>query len=348
LRRGNLKAVVYEKYGPPEILQLKEIEKPVPKHDEVLIRVYAATVPAEALLLRSLPFSPLMWFLTRIGIGLIKPRRTILGSELAGEIESVGKDVKRFKEGDRVFGSDLSGLGAYAEYKCMPEDAVLALKPENITYEEAAPVCGALAAWNLLKNKANIRSGQKVLINGVSGSVGTAAVQIANYFGTEVTGVCSTTNLELVKSLGADKVIDYSKEDFTQSGETYDVIYDTYDTVLKNSFSRCRGSLTQTGVYLSALPTLALLLQMLWTSKIGSKRAIFSATGLRPVPERLIFLEELIELTKAGKIRTVIDRCYPLEQIAEAHRYVEKGYKKGNVVITVEHDNKTSRLGGNS
>ncbi len=339
-----MKAIVYEKYGPPEILQLKEVEKPVPKDNEVLIRVYATTVPAEALLLRSLPFSPLLWFLTRIGIGLIKPRKTILGSELAGEIESVGKDVKRFKEGDSVFGSDLSGLGAYAEYKCMPEDGVLALKPENITYEEAAPVCGALAAWNLLKNKANVRSGQKVLINGVSGSVGTAAVQIAKYLGTEVTGVCNTINLELVKSLGADKVIDYTKEDFTQSGDTYDVIYDTYDTydtVVKNSFARCKGSLTQRGVYLSAVPTLALLLQMLWTSKIGSKRAIFSATGLRPVPERLIFLEELIELTKAGKIKTVIDRCYPLEQIAEAHRYVEKGYKKGNVVITVEYDNKT-------
>jgi NADPH:quinone reductase-like Zn-dependent oxidoreductase len=277
----------------------------------------------------------------RIGIGLRKPRKTILGSELAGEIESVGKDVKRFKEGDQVFGSDLSGLGAYAEYKCMPEEGVLALKPANITYEEAAPVCGALAAWNLLKNKASIRSGQKVLINGVSGSVGTAAVQIAKYFGAEVTGVCSTTNLELVKSLGADKVIDYTKEDFTQSGETYDVIYDTYDTVIKNSFSHCKGSLTQRGVYLSAVPTLAILLQMLWTSKIGSKKAKFSATGLRPVAERLIFLKELIELIEAGKIKSVIDRRYPLEQIVEAHRYVEKGHKKGNVVITVEHNNKT-------
>jgi NADPH:quinone reductase-like Zn-dependent oxidoreductase len=336
-----MKAVVYERYGPPEVLQLKEVEKPVPKDNEVLIRVYATTVPAEALLLRSFPFSPLLWFLTRIAIGLRKPRKTILGSELAGEIESVGKDVKRFKEGDQVFGSDLSGLGAYAEYKCMPEEGVLALKPANITYEEAAPVCGALAAWNLLKNKANIRSGQKVLINGVSGSVGTAAVQIAKYFGAEVTGVCSTTNLELVKSLGADKVIDYTKEDFTQNGETYDVIYDTYDTVIKNSFSRCKDSLTQRGVYLSAVPTLTILFQMLWTSKIGSKKVKFSATGLRPVAERLTFLKELIELIEAGKIKPVIDRRYPLEQIAEAHRYVEKGHKKGNVVITVDHNNKT-------
>jgi len=335
-----MKAVLYEKYGPPEVLQLKEVEKPVPKNNEVLIKVYAATVPAEALLLRSLPFSPLLWFLTRIGIGLIKPRKTMLGSELAGEIESVGKDVRLFKEGDQVFGSDLSGLGAYAEYKCMPERGVLEIKPANITYEEAAPVCGALAAWNLLKNIASIESGQKVLINSVSGSVGTAAVQIAKYFGAEVTGVCSTTNLELVKSLGADEVIDYTKEDFTQRGGTYDVIYDTYDTydtIVKNSFVHCKGSLTERGVYLSAIPTLTILLQMFWTSRIGGKKAIFSATGLRPVPERLVFLRELVQLIEAGKIKSVIDKCYPLEQIAEAHRYVEKGYKKGNVVVTIKH-----------
>ncbi len=335
-----MKAVLYEKYGPPELLQLKEVEKPVPKDSEVLIKVYAATVPAEALLLRSLPFSPLLWFLTRIGIGLIKPRKTMLGSELAGEIESVGKDVRSFKEGDKVFGSDLSGLGAYAEYKCMPEGGVLAIKPANMTYEEAAPVCGALAAWNLLKNMANIQSGQKVLINSVSGSVGTAAVQIAKYFGAEVTGVCNTTNIELVKSLGADNVIDYTSEDFTQTGHTYDVIYDTYDTydtIVKNSFTHCKGSLRERGIYISAIPTVTILLQMLWTSKINGKKAIFSATGLRPVPERRILLRELVELIEAGKIKSIIDKCYPLEQIAEAHRYVEKGYKKGNVVIAIEH-----------
>jgi NADPH:quinone reductase-like Zn-dependent oxidoreductase len=335
-----MRAVLYEKYGPPELLQLKEVKKPIPKDNEVLIKVYAATVPAEALLLRSLPFSPLLWFLTRIGIGLIKPRKTMLGSELAGEIESVGKDVRSFKEGDKVFGSDLSGLGAYAEYKCMPEGGVLAIKPANMTYEEAAPVCGALAAWNLLKNMANIQSGQKVLINSVSGSVGTAAVQIAKYFGAEVTRVCSTTNLELVKSLGADNVIDYTREDFTQTGHTYDVIYDTYDTydaIVKNSFTHCKGSLRERGIYISAIPTVTVLLQMLWTSKINGKKAIFSATGLRPVPERRILLRELVELIEAGKIKSVIDKCYPLEKIAEAHRYVEKGYKKGNVVIAIEH-----------
>ena len=327
-----MKAIVYEKYGPPDVLQLKDVEKPVPKDNEVLIRVHAASVPAEALLLRSFPLSPLLWFLMRIKIGLRKPRKTILGSELAGEIEAVGKDVKLFKEGDQVFGSDLSGLGAYAEYKCMPEKGVLAIKPANLTYEEAAPVCGALAAWNLLKNKANIQSGQKVLINGASGSVGTFAVQLAKYYGAEVTGVCSTTNLELVKSLGADKVIDYTKEDFTKSGQTYDIIF---DTVGKKTFLQCKNSLNQKGIYLNTVIGLAILLQMLWTSKIGSKKAMIDFTGQIPASERtkdLIFLKELIE---AGKIKAVIDRRYPLEQIAEAHRYVETGHKKGNVVITL-------------
>ena len=328
-----MKAIVYEKYGPPEVLQLKEVEKPIPEDNEVLIRVYAATVAAEDPMMRSFTFSPLFWLPLRIAFGLIRPRKTILGSELAGEIESVGKDVKLFRKGDQVFGVDINGLGAYAEYKCLPEEGVLAIKPANVTYEEAAPVCGALAAWNILRDKANIQSGQKVLINGASGSIGTAAVQIARYFGAEVTGVCSTSNLELVKSLGADKVIDYTKKDFTKSGQTYDIIF---DTVSKSSFLRCKGSLTQRGVYLSAIPGLAIILQMLWTSKFGSKKAKFSATGLRPVSERLIFLKELIELVEAGRIKTVIDRCYPLEQAAEAHRYVEQDRKQGNVAIAIQ------------
>ena len=327
-----MKAIVCTKYGPPEVLQLKEVEKPVPKDNEVLIRVYAATVGLSDLMTRK--GAP---FLTRFFTGLVRPKNPILGAEFAGEIEAVGNDVKLFKKGDQVFGADLSSLGAYAEYKCLPEDGVLAIKPANVTWAEAAPVCGALAAWNFLTDQATIQSGQKVLINGASGSIGTTAVQIARYFGAEVTGVCSTTNVELVKSLGADQVIDYTKEDFTKTGQTWDVIFDAEN---KSSFSRCKGSLTQKGVYLKTFPGLTILLQMLWTSKIGSKKAKISATGLRPVPERLIFLNELVELIEAGRIKSVIDRTYPLEQIVEAHRYADKGHKKGNVVITVGH-NKT-------
>jgi len=321
-----MKAIVYTKFGPPDVLQLKEVEKPTPKDNEVLIRIYATTVAAEDPGMRGSP-----------GLnGLRKPRKKIMGFYLAGEIESVGKDVELFRIGDRVFGYTGMSLGAYAEYICRPEAGVLAMKPANMTYEEAVAVPnGALTALFFLRDKGNIQSGQKALIYGASGAVGTAAVQLAKYFGAEVTGVCSTTNLELVKSLGADKVIDYTKEDFTKSGETYDVIF---DAVGKSSFSRCKGSLKHRGVYLTTVPTLTTFPQMLWTSMIGSKKAIFGAASRSWSSEDLIFLKELIE---AGKIKSVIDRRYPLEQIAEAHSYVAKGHKKGNVVITVEHNYKT-------
>jgi NADPH:quinone reductase-like Zn-dependent oxidoreductase len=326
-----VKAIVYTKYGPPDVLQLKEVDKPVPKDNEVLVRIYATTVTrAGCAFIKGAPLISRFFSVDGFHLtGLMRPINPRPGMELAGEIESVGKDVKLFKEGDQVFGEC---LGAFAEYVCMPEEGVLAIKPANMTYEEAAAVCdGVLTALPYLRDKGNIQSGQKVLINGASGSIGTAAVQLAKYFGAEVTGVCSTANLELVKSLGADKVIDYTKEDFTKSGQTYDIIF---DTVAKTSFSRCKSSLKQRGVYLKTFPTLANL-----TSKMGSKRAMFATVGLRPSSEKtkdLIFIKELIE---AGKFRSVIDRRYPLEQIAEAHRYVDKGHKKGSVVITVEHNN---------
>jgi NADPH:quinone reductase-like Zn-dependent oxidoreductase len=319
-----MKAIVYTKFGPPEVLHLQELEKPTLKANEVLIRIYATAVTKEDPDMRASPgFN-----------GFLKPRHPVLGQELAGEIEAIGRDVTRFKPGDQVFGMD--SFGAYAEYKCMPEDGALAIKPANLSYEQAASVPnGALTALPFLRDKGKIQSGQTVLIYGASGSVGAAAVQLARYYGAEVTGVCSTTNLEWVKSLGAGQCIDYTREDFTENGQTYDIIF---DTVGKRSFSECKGSLTDEGIYLMTVPTPATMLQVLWTSIVGGRKAKFTAAGLRPAREKvkdLVFLTELIE---AGKIKAVIDRCYPLEQIAEAHRYVEKGHKKGNVVITVEHD----------
>jgi NADPH:quinone reductase-like Zn-dependent oxidoreductase len=328
-----MKAIVCTKYGPPEALQLQEVAKPIPKEDEVLVKVYATTVTIGDVRMRSATFPPGLGLIMRLGFGFRGPRKNILGEEFAGEIEAVGVDVKRFKEGDQVFGDANPGLGAYAEYICLPEEGMVATRPANLTYEEAAAgPSAALSALYYLR-KGSIQSGQKVLINGASGALGTAAVQLAKYFGAEVTGVCSTTNLELAKSLGADMVIDYTEEDFTKSGQTYDFIF---DAVNKSSFSRCESSLKQRGIYLVSVPTLAIILQMLWTSMIGSKKVILGVP--KNSTEDLILLKELIE---AGKIKPVIDRRYPLEQIAEAHRYVDKGHKKGNVVITVEHSSRT-------
>ena len=322
-----MKAIVYEKYGSPDVLELKEVEKPTAKDDEILIKVYATTVTAGDLKTRKA--DP---FFLRFMFGLIRPKINILGSEFAGEIESVGADVKKFKKGDQVFGNTLVG-GTCAEYMCLPEEGVVAIKPSNMTYEEAAAgPSGAIVTLQGLR-KYNIHSGQKVLIYGASGSLGTAAVQLAKHFGAEVTGVCSTTNLEMVKSLGADKVIDYTKEDFAKNGETYDLIL---DVVGKSSFSNSKGSLKPSGVYLSSWPSLSLVFQVIGTSMIGSKKAKIMTEN--PSLKSLMFLKELIEV---GKIKPFIDRHYPLEQTAEAHRYAERGHKKGNVVITLEHNNKT-------
>jgi len=333
-----MKAIVWTKYGPPDVLQLQEVDKPAPKEDEVLIRIFATTVYAGDCELRSLNLPRLMSLSMRVYVGLIRPTRiTILGQELAGEIESIGQDVKLFKEGDQVFAHTGFGMGAYAEYICRPEEpegiaGVLVIKPANMTYEEAAAVpTGGLEALHFLR-KGNIQSGEKVLINGAGGSIGTFAVQLAKYYGAEVTAVDSTGKLDMLRSIGADHVVDYTKEDFTQRGQIYDVIF---DVVGKSSFSGSIRSLKQNGRYLLANPSQTQRVQGRRTSRRSSKKVIFGNVSYRP--EDLIYLKELIE---AGKIKAVIDRRYPLEQMVEAHRYVDKGHKKGNVVITVGHNHK--------
>jgi NADPH:quinone reductase-like Zn-dependent oxidoreductase len=298
-----MKAIVAVKSGPPAVLQLQEVERPSPKNNELLIRIHAATVTSADVMLRGLP--PLLWIPMRLFFGV--KRKRIPGHELAGEIEAVGSDVRRFRNGDWVFGTTTgSSFGSYAEYVCLPEDGVLATKPATMTYEEAAAVpFGGLAALHFLR-EGNIQGGQKVLINGASGGVGTYAVQLARHFGTKVTGVCSTANLEWVKSLGADRVIDYTQEDFTEGKEHYDLIF---DAVGKSSYSESKKVLAPDGTYVT----------------VSKGKAVERQ-------EDLVFLKGLVE---AGEIRAVIDRRYPLEQIADAHRYVEKGHKKGNVVITI-------------
>jgi len=330
-----MKAIVYTEYGSPDVLHLAEVAKPAPKDNEVLIRIHATPVNFGDLLARNfksvtprqfnMPF--FFWLPARLAFGFRKPKKNILGSEFAGEVEAVGAAVTRFKPGDQVFGYRGQSMGAYAEYVCMPEDGVLAIKPANMTYAEAAAVpYGALTALSLLR-KVNVQSGQQVLINGASGGIGSAAVQLAKYFGAEVTGVCGTPRLEFVKALGADKVIDYTQQDFTRNGATYDLIFDILG---KSSFARGKHSLRPNGRYLLASFKLKQLVQMLWTKIAGNQKVICALSSEKA--KDLTFIKELIE---AGKYKAIIDKRYPLAQTAEAHRYVESGQKQGSVVICV-------------
>lgn len=318
-----MKAIVLTRYGSPDVLQLKQVVKPMPGDRDILVKIHTSTVSAtDSHFRRADPF------ITRFFNGLLRPRpNAIPGGSLAGVVEAVGKDVTLFKRGDHVLGVAMGG--ANAEYTCLPEEGVVVIKPAGLTYQQAIGIPEALTALYFLREIGRIQAGQKVLINGASGSIGTFAVQLAKYYGAEVTGVCSTKNVTLVKSLGADYVIDYTREDFTRSGQSYDIIF---DTVGKTTFSRSKRALRPDGRYLQAAFGMGILLQMLWTSKFGRKKAILGFAGLNYTRENLQFLTSLVD---AGTLRSVNDRCYPLEQIVEAHRYVDTGHKKGHVVITI-------------
>jgi NADPH:quinone reductase-like Zn-dependent oxidoreductase len=320
-----MRAVVLTEYGPADVLQLKEVEKPIPQNDEVLIKIHASVVTRVDTEIRRLS-----------GLnGNRKPRKPIiLGRYLAGEVEEIGNNVKRFKTGDQVFGVSKLVGGTYAEYICLSEKGVLLPKPANLTYDEAVTVpSDAMTALPFLTVKGKIRSGQKVLIYGASGAIGTSAVQLARYFGAKVTGVCSAANLQMVRSLGATKVIDYTKEDFTRNGETYDIIFDAVGR--KITFSDCTGSLVKGGVYLTVMPKREDVVSMIWTRIDRRKKARLMATALRSKRKKKKDLALIKKLAEEGELKAVIDRRYPLEQIVEAHRYVEEGHKKGNVVITI-------------
>lgn len=325
-----MQAIVYTEYGAPDVLHLKnDVEKPTPKANELLIKVHATSVTTGDCNIRGFVFVPNGFkLMTRLAFGLQKPRKSILGVEFAGEVAAVGTEVTRFKVGDQVFGIDGSDLGAYAEYKCVSETKGVVLKPEDLAYEEAVALPnGSLTAYTFLKKIGDLQSGEKILIIGASGSIGTAAVQLAKHFGAEVTGVCSGRNAELVKGLGADHVIDYMQDDFTQNGKTYDIIF---DTVGKSSFPASKDSLAPTGRYLASAAGIGTFGQMLRTSIFGKKKVLAGVSS--ESQEDLIVIKDLVE---AGHLKPVIDRSYPMTEIVEAHRYVDSGRKRGNVVITI-------------
>lgn len=324
-----MKAITYAEYGPPDVLRITEVATPTPRDNEALIRVHAAAVTTTDVDLRG--GDKLM----RLAFGLRKPKRPVLGTEFAGEIAAVGKSVTRFTAGDRIFAATGASFGAHAQYLCLPEDGALARMPANASFAEAAAIAeGGLTALPFLRDTGKIRPGQRVLINGASGAVGSSAVQIAKHFGAVVTGVCGPRNVERVAALGADAVIDYSQADFTRNGKTYDIIF---DAVGKSSFARCKGSLTPAGVYMATVPSLKLLANVLRTSRFGSKKARVSATGMRPPAKKAKDLAILRELTEGGAFIPVIDGVHPMARIADAHRRVETGHKTGSVVMTL-HD----------
>lgn len=323
-----MKATVATGYGSPEVLKLQEVTRPIPKPNEVLVRVMTASATtADAMMRTGKPY------IARLFVGLTKPRKAIPGTGFSGVVEQVGKDVKDFEIGDRVFGETTFGFSSNAEYLTISEDGVILPMPENLDFSEAASFCdGHLTSFNFLKKITQLKPGQKVLINGASGSLGTSAIQIAKYMKAHVTAVCSGRNTGLVKSLGADEVIDYQQKDFTKGDRKYDYVY---DTIGKSSFSACKTILSEKGVYLSPVLKFPLLLQMIKTSLFGQKKARFEATGANNEDKLRYMLSEVLEIYKEGRLKTVIDRQFPLEKVAEAHRYIDSGHKKGNVVIII-------------
>lgn len=328
-----MKAVCATKYGNPEVLIVKNVSKPIPGNKDILIKNVAASITtADSMMRRGTPY------FVRLFLGIFKPKNPITGTGFAGIIEAVGKDVNLFKVGDNVFGETTIGFSANAQYVCVTDDDIILKKPQNISFEEAAPICdGALTSYNFITSLSNVKKGQHILINGASGSLGTAAIQIAKQIGAQVTAVCSTRNVELVKNLGADTVIDYTKKDFTKAPQTYDFVY---DTIGKSTFQKCKPVLTKNGVYMSPVLNCKLLFQMLWTSIFSNKKAKFQATGLRSKEELKKLLKALLVTLENKTVKLVIDKTYTIEKVVDAHRLIESGRKRGNVVLVF--NNKTT------